>query len=264
MSQIVRKETTLKKIDFRILIVAVLALGVGVCTTSCSKKVAAQAPMKMVETAPPKPAPPPPAPSISLSASPSTIMRGQTTTLIWNASNATSVTLDGGLGAVSSSGQRLITPLKSTTYTAMAHGPGGDTSSSTRVTVEEPAATPPSPPMISDSEFFQTRVQDIFFDFDKYNIRSDQQPTADDDASALKDRSTIKFTIEGHCDERGSEKYNLALGDRRANAAKAYLVSHGISADRVDTISYGKERPFDTAHNEEAWAKNRRAHFVVK
>ncbi len=118
--------------------------------------------------------------------------------------------------------------------------------------------------MISDSEFFQTRVQDIFFDFDKYDIRSDQQATADNDAGALAERSNIKFKIEGHCDERGSEKYNLALGDRRANAAKAYLVAHGVSADRIDTISYGKERPFETGHNEEAWSKNRRDHLVLK
>jgi peptidoglycan-associated lipoprotein len=132
------------------------------------------------------------------------------------------------------------------------------------VTVEEPAVTPPSPPIISDADFFQTRVQDIFFDFDKYDIRSDQQATADNDARSLAERSNLKFTIEGHCDERGSEKYNLALGDRRANAAKAYLVAHGVSTDRIDTISYGKERPFDPGHNEEAWAKNRRAHLVLR
>ena len=175
------------------------------------------------------------------------------------------MTLDGGIGTVSSSGQRTVTPQTSTTYTATASGAGGNTSASVRVTVETPvAATPPSPPRISDAEFLQTRIHDIFFDFDKNDIRSDQQVTVDNDARALAERPDIKITIEGHCDERGSEKYNLALGDMRANATKAYLVAHGVSADCMDTISYGEERPFDSGHDEEAWAKNRRAHFVLR
>lgn len=259
------KGGTVKKIDFRILIVAVLALGVGVNTVACAKKVAPQAAINLVQPAPAKPAPPPsPAPTISLSAHPSLLTRGQSTTLTWNSSNATSVTLDGGMGTVSSSGQRVITPLNSTTYTATANGAGGSAVASTRVTVEESAVTPPNPPRLSDTEFFQNRVQDIFFDYDKYDIRSDQQAIADNDARALAERSNIKFEIEGYCDERGSEKYNLALGDRRANEAKAYLIAHGVSSDRIDTVSYGKERPFDPGHNEEAWAKNRRDHLVLK
>lgn len=253
----------MRKIYFSILIVAVLVFA-GLYGAGCSKKVAPQPAMKVAEPAPAKPAPPPPVPTISLSASPSMITRGQSTTLSWRSDNASSVTLDDGLGTVPGSGTRMVSPRDSRTYTALATGPGGNASASTRITVEEPPVTPPPPPRISDAEFFQTRVQDIFFAYDKYDIRSDEQPIAAADIAALAERQDIRFMIEGHCDERGSEKYNLALGDRRANAAKAYLVAHGVLADRIDTISYGKERPFETGNNEAAWAKNRRAHFVLK
>jgi peptidoglycan-associated lipoprotein len=133
------------------------------------------------------------------------------------------------------------------------------------VTVSEPPApTPPPPRTITDSEFFSTRVQDVFFDFDKYNIRDDARMTLNNNARALSERSHIRFLIEGHCDERGSEKYNLALGDKRANAARDYFVSQGVSTSRIDTVSLGEERPFAQGHNEDAWAQNRRAHFVMK
>lgn len=163
------------------------------------------------------------------------------------------------------SGSRRVSPSTSTTYTATASGSGGSRTTSTRITVTEASAPPPPPRRdITNEEFFATRVQDIFFDFDKYDIRDDARATLNSDTVALQERRGIRFTIEGHCDERGSEKYNLALGDRRANTTKEYLASRGVAADRIDTISYGEERPFDSGHNEEAWAKNRRAHFVLK
>ena len=236
---------------------------VGIYGTGCAKKVVPQPAAKVVEPAPAKPAPPP-VPRVYLSASPSAITRGQSSILTWKSENASSVTLDGGIGTVSNTGTRAITPQSSATYTAVATGPGGTSESSVRITVTEAAATPPSPPRVSDAEFFQNRVRDIFFDFDNYDIRGNQQPTADQDSRALMERAKLRFTIEGYCDERGSEKYNLALGDRRANAAKEYLVNRGITGNRIDTVSYGKERPFDPGHNETAWAKNRRAHFVLK
>jgi peptidoglycan-associated lipoprotein len=157
-----------------------------------------------------------------------------------------------------------VSPSSPTTYTATASGAGGTASASARVTVTEEAVAPAPPPALSDSEFFRTRVSDIFFDYDKYDIRDDARGVLNDDARALGERGGIRFTIEGHCDERGSEKYNLALGDRRANATKQYLVGQGVGGDRIDTISLGEERPFDPGHTEEAWAKNRRAHFVMK
>jgi peptidoglycan-associated lipoprotein len=106
-------------------------------------------------------------------------------------------------------------------------------------------------------------LKPAFFDYDKADLRTDARDVLAANAAWLKSHPTVAFTIEGHCDERGTAQYNLALGDRRANSAKEYLVSLGIDAGRVKTVSYGKERPFATQHDEDAWAKNRRAHFVV-
>ncbi len=248
---------------FAVIVAMIVLIGLSISGTGCKKKVAPPPPAPA--PAPPAPAPPPPAPTITLSASPTTIEKGQSTTLSWNSSNATSVTISGGIGTVETSGSRTASPSDSTTYTARATGPGGDSTAEARVTVVAPApVTPPPPPPISDSMFFSQNVQDIFFDYDKYSIREDAAGTLQNNARALADRSGIRFTIEGHCDERGSEKYNLALGDRRANAGKEWLVSHGVSADRIDTVTYGKERPFCTDHNEECWQKNRRDHFVLR
>jgi peptidoglycan-associated lipoprotein len=115
-----------------------------------------------------------------------------------------------------------------------------------------------------EREVFESKLlKDIHFDFDKYNIRRGDTEILKENAALLKKNPKIKIQIEGHCDERGTVEYNLALGERRANNTKKYLVSLGVSADRISTISYGKERPLDPGHNEEAWAKNRRAHIVV-
>jgi peptidoglycan-associated lipoprotein len=106
-------------------------------------------------------------------------------------------------------------------------------------------------------------LRPVFFDYDSAEVSGDGQAVLDADAALLKKYSSWVVTIEGHCDERGTAEYNLALGERRAVAARTYLVSLGISADRVRTVSYGKEFPFDPAHNDAAYAKNRRAHFVI-
>ncbi len=106
-------------------------------------------------------------------------------------------------------------------------------------------------------------LNDIFFDFDQFNLSSEAKSTLEANARELKRVSAANVTIEGHCDERGTKAYNLALGDKRANAAKDYLVTLGVTASRVTTVSYGKERPFDTGTGESAWAKNRRAHFAT-
>lgn len=106
-------------------------------------------------------------------------------------------------------------------------------------------------------------LKDVFFDYDLYDVRADQRDVMGTNAEWLKKWPTVKIQIEGHCDERGSNKYNMALGDKRANAARDYLVSLGIDASRVTTISYGEERPFVEGQSESAWSQNRRAHFVV-
>ncbi|MFB3885491.1 MAG: peptidoglycan-associated lipoprotein Pal [Thermodesulfobacteriota bacterium] len=113
--------------------------------------------------------------------------------------------------------------------------------------------------VVLESKLFK----DIHFDFDKYDIRPGDGDILKGNADLLMKNPKVKIQIEGHCDERGTIEYNLALGERRANSAKKYLISLGVSADRISTISYGKEKPLDPGHNEEAWAKNRRAHFIV-
>jgi peptidoglycan-associated lipoprotein len=118
-------------------------------------------------------------------------------------------------------------------------------------------------PGISGEVFESKMLKDIRFDFDKYDIRPGDAEILKENAAVLLKNSNVKIQIEGHCDERGTNVYNLALGERRASAAKKYLLSLGIPGDQVSTISYGEERPFDPGHDEEAWAKNRRAHFIV-
>jgi peptidoglycan-associated lipoprotein len=115
-----------------------------------------------------------------------------------------------------------------------------------------------------EGEVFETKlIKDIHFDFDKYDILQGDAEILKGNAALLVKFPNVKIQIEGHCDERGTVEYNLALGERRANSTKNYMISLGISGNRISTISYGKERPMDPAHNEDAWAKNRRAHSVI-
>jgi peptidoglycan-associated lipoprotein len=136
--------------------------------------------------------------------------------------------------------------------------------------VSEPTIVPPEP--VREDRISSASLDDlnrssplkpIFFDYDSADVSSDGQAVLTENASILKRYTTWAVTIEGHCDERGTAEYNLALGERRAGAAKAYLVSLGISADRLRTVSYGKEFPFEAGHDTTAFSKNRRAHFVI-
>jgi peptidoglycan-associated lipoprotein len=246
--------------------VIVLAFSLLLIAAGCKKKAPPPPPPP---PPPPKEAPAPPKPSIStFVAEPSTIQRGQSSTLRWSTSNATEVSIEPGIGAVQASGNRQVFPSNTTTYTLTAKGPGGTATATATVTVTQPPAPPPpppKPPKKSLSQRLSEEVQDAYFDFDKYDIRPDARETLTRNASALRsilaDFPDAVITIEGHCDERGSAEYNLGLGDRRATAAKEFLVQLGISADRLRTISYGKERPQCTEHNEECWQRNRRAHF---
>ncbi|MEM7828515.1 MAG: peptidoglycan-associated lipoprotein Pal [Candidatus Aenigmatarchaeota archaeon] len=107
------------------------------------------------------------------------------------------------------------------------------------------------------------KLEPIYFDFDKYNIRDDMRKIIDANAQILKQNPNLKIRIEGNCDERGTNEYNMTLGEKRARSAKDYLVTMGVSADRIEIISYGEEKPVCTEHNEECWWKNRRADFVI-
>ena len=137
-----------------------------------------------------------------------------------------------------------------------------------------PTAPPPGPPppplpvtqgpgMTLQQAIQEFQNQDVNFDFDRYDLRPDARAILDRKAAFLNANPSVRTQIEGHCDERGTEAYNLALGERRAESARQYLTTAGISAGRLATISYGKERPLDPGHNEAAWARNRRDHFVV-
>jgi peptidoglycan-associated lipoprotein len=223
--------------------------------SACGKKQAA---------APPPPPPPPaPAPTASLTANPNTITAGQSTTLIWKTDYATNVTID-QLGKVDPSGSRMVTPTDSTTYRLVAKNDTGTQEATARVTVTPAPAPPPQVSNQTEAELFAQNVKDIFYEYDSYDVSQQYQQVLQADARFLQQHPNMKFTIEGHCDERGSTEYNLALGDNRANAAKQALVSLGIPADRIRTISYGKERPFCTESTEACWAQNRRAHFVYQ
>lgn len=217
---------------------------------------------KKVQPAPAPPPPPPAAPTASLSANPTTVEKGQTVTLTWQTSNATDVSIE-GIGAVNANGSTTVTPADSTTYRLTAKGPGGTQDATARITVTQPPPPPPPPPSETDEQAFARNVKDIFFDYDKYDVRPSDQASLQGDAEFLKSHPNMNITIEGHCDERGSTEYNLALGDNRANAVKTALVQLGIPASRLRTISYGKEKPFCTESNEQCWQQNRRGHFTM-
>ncbi len=136
--------------------------------------------------------------------------------------------------------------------------------------VEEP---PAKEPVLSEEEIFARKTLEelnaekpidmIHFDFDKFFIREDAKPVLEANAAWLKRWTSVRVLIEGHCDERGTEEYNLALGEKRAKSTQDYLISLGIAADRLKLISYGKSQPLDPGHDEMAWDKNRRAQFTI-
>jgi peptidoglycan-associated lipoprotein len=233
----------------------VFTLGTIMFLGACAKKVAPP---------PPPPPPAPTAPTASLSANPNTIDQGQSTTLTWQTTNATDVSID-GIGAVETGGSRQVTPSDSTTYHLIAKGAGGTQDATARVTVNAAPAPPPSTaPSATEEQLFSQNVKDIYFDYDKYDVRADQQGSLQGDAQFLQQHPNIHITVEGHCDERGSTEYNLALGTNRADTVKNALIQAGVGGDRIKTISYGKEKPSCTESNESCWQQNRRGHFVYE
>ena len=234
--------------------VLILSLSALLMLGACKKKAAPP---------PPPPPPPPPAPTASISVSPSTVQPGQSASLTWQTSNATDVSID-GIGAVQPNGSQSVSPSDSTTYHLTAKGAGGSQEATARLTVSQPPPPPPPPPSVSEEDLFNQNIKDVYFDYDKSDIRADQQSSVQANSQFLGQHSNINVTIEGHCDERGSTEYNLALGDRRASAVKDALVAGGVNASRIKTISYGKEKPFCTESNEACWQQNRRGHFVYQ
>jgi len=239
----------------------VAAMALVLFGAACKKNVTTPAPTTPTTA----PAPAPAArPAVTLQASQTFIQRGESLTLNWSSTDATELILTPGVGRVAPEGSTRVSPADSTTYTITAKGPGGSQDTSVRITVAAPATTTPTPrPTASMEELFRTNVQDAYFDLDKADIRTDGRAALARTAEFLRQYAQIKISIEGHCDERGSTEYNLALGDRRAQAARQFLISLGVSADRIDSVSWGKERPFCTLSTEECWQQNRRAHIVM-
>ena len=212
--------------------------------------------------APPPPPPPPAKPTASLTADRTSITKGDSVKLSWTTTDATNVSIAPEVGAVTPQGSTTVTPSESTTYALTATGAGGSTDSTVRITVNVPPPPPPAAKAPTFDELFLKEVRDAYFDYDKADIRPDAREALQKSADFLKGYPNEHFVVEGHCDERGSTEYNLALGQRRANAVKDYLVSLGISADRVSTTSWGKEKPFCNESNESCWQQNRRGHFT--
>jgi peptidoglycan-associated lipoprotein len=220
---------------------------------------------KKVAGTPPAP-PPAPAlqPTVTLNASPSSVSPGGTVTLSWSSTNATDLDIEPGVGKVSPQGSTPVNPTESTTYTITATGAGGSATASANVAVNGAAPTAEAPTAQPGvSELFDQNVKDAYFELDKSDLRDDARAALTKDAEFLRSYPQVHVSIEGHCDERGSTEYNLGLGQRRAEAAKNYLISLGIPADRMETTSWGKERPFCSEHDESCWQQNRRAHFVL-
>jgi peptidoglycan-associated lipoprotein len=234
----------------RIVVLGVLALlmvGVG-----CKKKT----------TAPPPPPPPKPV-TATLSANPASIQAGQSATLTWSTENATDVALDGN--KVDPSGSQTVSPTQTTTYHLTAKGAAGTQEATAEVAVAPRATPTPTPtptPTVTDDQLFAQTLRDVYFDYDKADLRPDAQQMLAQAAQTIKQKGW-RVQIEGNCDDRGSTEYNLSLGEHRADSAKQALLQAGVGADAIKTISYGKEKPQCTEANEECWQKNRRDHFTL-
>jgi len=264
------------RINARTLTAAVFTIALLAASAGCKKKTP-------VATAPPPsasaprdttPPPPPPSPSAarinSFTAEPRSIERGQSATLRWSVANATDMSLDQGLGSVAANATRQVFPSNTTTYTLTASSTGGSDTRSVTVEVVAPPAPPPPPPasrgpVVSGTDMLTREAQDALFDYDKAELREEGRQAMTKNAELLKRifaaDPSFSVAIEGHCDERGSAEYNLGLGDRRATAAKEFLVQLGVPADRMTTISFGKDRPVCTDENEACYQRNRRAHL---
>jgi peptidoglycan-associated lipoprotein len=226
----------------------------------CNKKTTSSTPPAQTPVAPTT------QPTVTLNASPTTVNPGATVTLSWTSTDATDLSIDPGIGKVATQGSTPATPTESTTFTITATGAGGTATANVRVTVTGGNASVSSTSRAIPAgiaQLFEQNVRDAYFDFNKADIRPDAREALTKDAEFLRSYPSVHLTLEGHCDERGSTEYNLGLGARRAQAAKNYLVSLGITPDRMDTVSEGKEQPICTESSEECWQQNRRAHFVM-
>lgn len=240
----------------RYLLTLVGALAMMIALAGCKHKPA--------PTPPVPPAPVAPAPTVTLNANPDTVQAGQSSTLTWSSTNAQQVQLNGS--TVDNNGSETVSPAQTTTYEVVATGASNQTANASATVTVTPApapAPPPAPAVVPLSQQFAQNVGDAYFDFNKSDVRADAQETLQQDATWLNAHPSVDIIIQGHCDDRGSAEYNMGLGDRRANSGRSYLIQLGVAANRIQTVSYGKEQPFCTDNTESCWQSNRRDHVVM-
>ena len=186
----------------------------------------------------------------------------------WQSHNADQVSIGENIGPVDVTGKIKLFPDETTTYTVTAQGLGGNVARSVTVEVLGLEAGRISAEDIDErplEERFGHFVKPVFFGFDSAELRKKAQLTLEGNIRwlARPENASLHFIVQGHCDERGTEEYNLALGDKRAKVVEEFLVTRGIDASRITVVSLGEESPFDSHSTEEAWTLNRRAHFIV-
>jgi len=256
----------MKRSFLGVLIVVVCSL---VIISGCQKKTqtSARAPVDRTTPTAETVSPTAPAPLVELTATPTSIRRGASTMLKWSSTDADSIVIDSGVGNVSPEGSVSVSPLESTTYTATASSAGGEAKASARITVvrgDDRGEISQTDVQALRQAIAEGNVRPILFGYDSAELSAEARQILEENSRWFRQYQGASIVVEGHCDERGSEEYNLALGDRRAQAATSYLIQLGIGSDRLEGISFGEEQPFDPGHNESAWTKNRRAQFVVE
>ena len=242
-------------------------LATGLILVGCHSN---RPPLGPVAEAPSAAAPAPPAPPLcKLTAEPAAIDQGKSVTLSWSSQNATDVSIDPSLGKQLTEGSVTASPENSTTYVLTATGPSGSATCTARVTVS--AASAPPAPSVSEENVpggagaaLANQIQDIFFDYDSADLRPDAQQTLTKDAALLKAHAGVPIAIQGNCDQRGSEEYNLGLGQRRANAARDFLANLGVPASSMTAVSFGRDRLICPDTTEDCYRQNRRDHLEVK
>ena len=228
----------------------------------CPVKAAAPAPAPPPRASAPVPVPPPPpaAPTVSVSADPATIEQGKCSTLAWSTTGASTASIDQGIGSMNPSGSRQVCPGDTTRYTITAMGEGGTRTASTTVTVKLPPAPKPAPKVVD------RMVIHVNFDFDKSDVRKADVAELQKAVDFVKKYPGYKIAIEGHTDSRGSDKYNLALSDRRAAAVRDYLLERGMidtHKDMIMTRGYGESKPIADNSTENGRFENRRVEILV-
>ncbi|MBI1356526.1 MAG: OmpA family protein [Acidobacteria bacterium] len=251
-----------------------LALALSLLFAGCGKKKAPIMPPAPIAPTPSDTSRTAPSPTATLEIEPARILKGEKAILRWSSTGATSARISPGVGSVETSGRLEVSPVVDTVFRLDVAGVGGDASATAKLAVlpardegiggRRPGVT--SEDLMPRMEDRLSEIRDVYFGYDQSDLGSDAQNTLIQNATLLKmlfaDYPNGRVLIEGHCDERGSNEYNLALGDRRAAIARDFLVEQGVPAQNLQTVSYGEEKPQCFEAAESCWSLNRRAHFT--